>query len=398
MAKINQDGISTTTLAEYKTAIENVFISAFGSNFNIDPETAQGQMIGLLALAFSQSDNSVIDMFNGTDIYSALGIQIDYIASNLGIYRKPAVNSEVLCTLTGVPGAIVPTGATVEDAIGNKYKLKSQIVIPVSNTIDAIFVCQTAGPVIIHPNTVNKIVNVIQGWETVNNANAGITGYSEETDAQLRKRYIESVAINSVSQLSSIKSCISSIQDVKQVEVVQNDQDIAQTIKGLSLPAHSITSIVLGGSDQDIIDCIGKKKPVGIKTNGDISGTYVDPAYYTTLLIEFYRAAPVETEINMTIKTDSSFPSNGLDQLKDNIVAYFNGTFQIAQGASIQGMLIGKNVLYSRLLTPINQVIGHEVSSLLIGRLGQTLSQQDININLNEIAVIDRTNITITVV
>lgn len=398
MAKINQDGISTTPLTEYKTEIENVFISAFGSNFNVDPETAQGQMIGLLAFAFSQSDNSVIDMFNGTDIYSAIGIQIDYIASNLGIYRKPAANSEVLCTLTGVTGTILPVGATAEDAAGNKYKLKSQVIIPVSNTIDAIFVCQTAGSVIIHPNMVNKIIDVIQGWERINNANAGITGYSEETDAQLRKRYIESVTINSVSQLSSIKSCISLIQDVKQVEVVQNDQDIAQTIKGLSLPAHSITSIVLGGSDQDIIDCIGKKKPVGIKTNGDISGTYVDPAYHTTLPVKFYRATPVETEINMTIKTYPSFPSNGLDQLKDNIVAYFNGTFQIVQGVSIEGMLIGKNVLYSRLLTPINQVIAHEVTSLLIGRLGQTLLQQDIDINLNEIAVIDKANINITVV
>jgi uncharacterized phage protein gp47/JayE len=398
MAEINQDGISTTSLSTYKVDIENIFKSALGDNFNIDPETAQGQIIGELALAFTQSDNSIIDMFNGTDIYSTIGIQIDYLASNLGLYRKAAVNSEAICTLTGVVGTVIPAGALAEDINGNKYSLSSDVTIPVGNSITGIFICQTAGSIVIQANTINKIVDVIQGWETINNADVGITGYAQETDPELRKRYIDSVAINSVSQLSSIKSCLAFVQDVKQVEVVQNDEDTEQVIKGLTLPAHSITTVVLGGNDTDIVECIGKKKPVGIKTHGDISGIYTDAAYYTTLPVKFYRAIEVETLIEMSIKTDLNFPSDGLDQLKNNIVAYFNGTFTVTPGYNLDGMKIGKDVIYSRLLTPINQVVGHEVTLLTIGRLGGTLAVSDININLNEIAIIDSSNINITVV
>ena len=386
MASINQNGISTTTLSEYKTQIETIFTNVFGSSFSVDSETAQGQLIGLLALAFEQSDNSIIDMFNGTDIYSATGIQIDYIVSNLGIFRKAAVNSEVICEVTGVSGVVLPVGALAEDISGNKYKLKEQVTIPVTNSTTGIFICQTEGAISIPVNTVTKITEVIQGWETINNSTAGIIGRSEESDSELRKRYISSVSKNSVSQLASIKSHLSSIEDVKQVEVVQNDEDIPVTVKGLSLPAHSITSIVLGGSDQDIITRIGQKKPVGIKTNGDISGQYLDPSYYTSLTVKFYRALLTDIEIQISIETDLTFPSDGLDQIKDNLVAY------------IENAQIGKNVIYSRLLTPINQVLGFEVTSFVIGKLGGTLAQQDISINLNEVAILNKDNINITVV
>ncbi len=386
MANINQNGISTTTLSEYKTEIENIFKTVFGNNFSVEPETSQGQLIGQLALAFSQTDNSIIDMFNGTDIYSATGIQIDYISSDLGIYRKPQVNSEAICTITGVVGTVLPVGALAEDTLGNKYKLKSQITIPIGNTTSGVFVCQTSGSVAIPANSVNKIVDVIQGWETINNPLPGITGRSEESDTELRKRYISSVSKNSVSQLASIKACLTGVQDVTQAEVVQNDEDTPATIKGLILPAHSITSIVLGGTDNDIIECLGKKKPVGIKTNGDISGQYIDPEYYTNLTVKFYRATPIDIEINLTIKTDAIFPSNGLDQLKDNLIDH------------IANSLIGKNVIYSRLYTPINKVQGHEVLALTIAKLGNTLFPQDIVINLNEIAILSKDNITIAVV
>ncbi len=87
MAKIQAAGIESTPLTDYKQAIEALFTNAFGADFNLDPETAQGQMIGQLAFTLTQIDNAMVDMFNATDIYSATGKQIDYIASNLGIYR-----------------------------------------------------------------------------------------------------------------------------------------------------------------------------------------------------------------------------------------------------------------------------------------------------------------------
>ncbi len=396
MAEINNNGIESTQLSEYVTDINEIFTKVFGDSFNTDPETRQGQLIGFLAQALETSDNSIIDMFNGTVIYTASGLQIDYLASNLDIFRKGAVNTEVNVVLSGVNGTIIPAGTLAEDTAGNKFTLKEQVTIT-GGSVDGVMVAQEEGSIIVLANTLTKIIDVIAGWETINNPTDGITGIPAETDTQFRNRYLESVKVNSVSQIGSIKANLLEIEDVIDAIVVQNDEDDPVIIDNVSINGHTIACVVLGGADQDIIDAIGIKKPVGIPTQGDISGFYNDPSYYTSLSINFYRASQVQIEIELTITTNGSFPSNGINQIKQNIVDYFNGTFEVSPGYQTGGYSIADNVIYSRLYTPINQVIGHEVNSYVLGRLGDTLIAGDTIINLNEIAVIETTNINITV-
>lgn len=397
MATINSSGIESTQLSEYITQLNSVFTGIYGDSFNTDPETLQGQLIGLLAQALETSDNSIIDMFNGTVIYTAINEQIDYLASNLQIYRKDAINTEVSVTLTGVNGTIIPAGSVAEDTNGNKFQLKDEVTIPVSGTIAGIMVAEEEGAIVVLQNTLTKIVTVIAGWETINNATDGVTGVPAETDQEFRNRYLSSVKLNSVSQVGSIRAALLSISDIQDAIVVQNDEDTSQTIDGLSINPHTIVCVAYGGADQDIIDAIGVKKPVGVPTQGTTSGTYSDPAYYTSLPINFYRATPIEIEIELNITTYSNFPSDGIDQIKQNIVDYFAGTFEASPGFQTGGYSIADNVIYSRLYTPINQVIGHEVNTYLLGVKGQTLVAADTVINLNEIATIITTDINITV-
>lgn len=396
MAEINNNGIESTQLSEYVADINEIFTKVFGDSFNTDPETRQGQLIGFLAQALETSDNSIIDMFNGTVIYTASGLQIDYLASNLDIFRKGAVNTEVNVVLSGVNGTIIPAGTLAEDTAGNKFTLKEQVTIT-GGSVDGVMVSQEEGSIIVLANTLTKIIDVIAGWETINNPTDGITGIPAETDTQFRNRYLESVKANSVSQIGSIKANLLEIEDVIDAIVVQNDEDDPVIIDNVSINGHTIACVVLGGTDQDVINAIGIKKPVGIPTQGDITGIYTDTSYYTSLIINFYRATPVEIEIELNIKTNNSFPSDGINQIKQNIVDYFNGTFQVSPGYETGGYSIADNVIYSRLYTPINQVIGHEVTSYLLGRLGDTLISGDTIINLTEIATIQATNINITV-
>ena len=397
MAVINQTGISATSLTEYKADIEALLKSVFGDNFNVDPEEPQGQLIGQLALTFSLSDDAIIDMFNATDIYTAEGSQMDFIASNINVIRNEAQNTEVICDFTGVAGTIIPEGETAEDTNGNKFTLKEAVTIGVSGTVSGTMVSVDSGALVVDADTLTKIVSVIAGWETINNPTVGITGYSEESDSEFLKKYLDSVAINSVSQITSMRSSLLAITDVKQAIVVQNDEKVEQTIKGLVLPPNSITSIALGGTSEDIINAIGQKKPVGIPTNGTTSGEYTNEDYYISIPINYYIAEEVEIEINLDISTFSSFPSDGIDVIKSNIVNYFDGTFEVSPGYVTEGSKIGSDVIYSRIYTPINQVIGHEVNSYTIGIKGETLSASDVSINLNQIAAITSDDIAITV-
>lgn len=396
MAEINNNGIESTQLSEYVADINEIFTKVFGDSFNTDPETRQGQLIGFLAQALETSDNSIIDMFNGTVIYTASGLQIDYLASNLDIFRKGAVNTEVNVVLSGVNGTIIPAGTLAEDTSGNKFTLKEEVTIS-SGTANGIMVAQDEGEITVLAGTLTKIIDVIAGWETINNPTDGITGTPTETDTQFRNRYLDSVKTNSISQIGSIKANLLEIEDVQDAIVVQNDEDDPVVIDNVSINGHTIACVLFGGSDQDIIDAIGIKKPVVVPTQGNISGFYTDSSYYTNLAINFYRASQVDIEIELNITTNSNFPSDGINQIKQNIVDYFNGTFEVSPGYQTGGYGIADDVIYSRLYTPINQVIGHEVNSYLLGRLGDTLVAADTIIDLTEIATIDSTNINITV-
>lgn len=397
MAEITQTGINSTQLSEYITQINDIFTNVFGSNFNTDPETSQGQLIGFLAQAFEVSDNSIIDMFNATLILTAMGQQIDYLASNLEIFRKDAINTEVVVDLTGVNGTIIPAGSLSQDTAGNKFELKDEVTIS-GGSISGIMVAQEAGSIFVGSGTLTKIISAIVGWETINNPTDGITGTPAETDTQFRQRYLETVKINSISQVASIKGKLLEVADIQDALVIQNDEDDPVIIDNVSINGHTIACVALGGSDQDIIDAIGVKKPVGIPTQGDITGTYTDPAYYTDLTINFYRAVPLEIEIQLQLKTFSNFPSDGVAQIRQNIVDYFAGTFEVSPGFQTGGYGIADNVIYSRLFTPINQVAGHEVQSYLLGPKGGTLIVGDTDIDLTEIATILTTDIQITVV
>ena len=394
MAQIQAKGIESTTLSDYKSEVEKVFTDALGGNLNLDPETPQGQIIGSLAYTLSLVDNSIIDMFNATDIYSAIDSQIDTIASNLHLYRKPDIHTQVNCTLTGTPNVTVPSGVLAEDSNGVKFKLKTAVTLGSNGEGIGLFVANNPGAIAVPANTLNKITEVSPGWETINNPDPGIVGQAKESDTQFRERYLHSVAVNSTSQRSSLYGRLRQVQNNIAALVVQNDNYETDTTVTPNIPANSITCVVHGGDDQDIANAIGKVKPIGIPTNGDVMIPFLDPDYsypeQKPLDIKFYRAATVAIKIQLTITRDPNFPSTGLQDIRTNLLHYINGS------ADEPGKQISEPVRYSRLYSPINKVPGHKVDSLLIGRIDQEAQAQDILMTLIEIATLAEDNITIT--
>lgn len=399
MAQVNPTGIVSTSLDEYTNAIEAIFTNVFGNNFNIDPETRQGQIIGQIAFALSQVDFSIIDMFNATDIYTAVGQQLDYIASNLNITRKQGQNSEVACVFTGTPGTTIPQGTKAKDIHGNQFTLKASVVITANGSVNGYMVAQDTGHLLIEANTVTQIVNAISGWDSINNPKPGVPGFSTETDDQFRKRYLESVFFNGRSNTDSIKAALLAIQSVKQAVVVSNDTNAEKTIKNITLKPHSVCCVLLGADQASIIKAIAQKKPAGIDTNGNINGT-LPQEYNNPIAVSYYEPTPVQIYINIELSIDDAyFPNNGVDAIQNNILAYFNATLNIPPNQfNHRGFGIGDDIVYTRIFTPINAVPGHDIQSLTIGTNRDQTEAKDITINLNQYPTIEKENIIVTLV
>ena len=64
MARVTPEGIEPTSLQSYLDALGRAFRIALGEDLDLAPETLQGQIVGVLALTFTQVDEALVAVSN----------------------------------------------------------------------------------------------------------------------------------------------------------------------------------------------------------------------------------------------------------------------------------------------------------------------------------------------
>jgi uncharacterized phage protein gp47/JayE len=177
---------------------------------------------------------------------------------------------------------------------------------------------------------------------------------------------------------SSIIKALLAVKNVKQAVVFENNTDTTD-VDGT--PAHHIWAVVNGGNNDDIAEAIVLNNSAGIGTRGLQSGTSISPYTGNFLIARFDRPTEVNPLIVITYTTteDNTFPSDGVEQIKQALVAY-GETFSM-----------GQDLVYSRIFSAINVVQGFQVDTLTINGNTNTLS-----VAKNELIVIREADITVT--
>ncbi len=367
MATIDLTGFTPTELAEYLTELQDNWKTVFGEDLNFDVDTPQTGITGSEALILTRLDEVLEDMASSVDIMQAQGVQLDSLTSILSILRKAAIQSNVNADLTGVPLSVIPSGSQAKLDTGEVFELDVEITLDGSGEGVGFFKAVDEGTIPIPIASLNTIVTQVPGWETITNTQQGATGQAREEDFTFRRRYFLQLAINAVSPLESIISGVFALENVTNVTGVENDESAPQVIDGVSVPAHSIALAVIGGDDSLVAEAIRSKKTLGTGTDGDV--TVNVPVYLpgtTTLIqtlpIKFYRVSDIENFIDITLSIDSDFPSNGEQKIKEDLLAYYNGSDQFTGEFELDGLFIGEDVFKSRLYTPVNRTPGHTIT------------------------------------
>ena len=230
-------------------------------------------------------------------------------------------------------------------------------------------------------NTIDTILTPMLGWDSVNNPVAATPGEDRETDEELRLRFRNGKFDRATNTLDAIYSALINLDNVSEVTIYENDTSV---VDGNGVPAHSFLPIVSGGLSTDIANAIWDNKPIGILSYGNTTVSISDVQGFPHD-ISFSRPDPVVIYISMNITTDVNFPPNGNDAIKSALIEYFQANFGT-----------GDDVIYSRLYTPINSIVGHEVNSLFIGTSPSPVGVGNIVIAFDEIASLNTTNIIIT--
>ncbi|WP_276743148.1 baseplate J/gp47 family protein [Pantoea septica] len=386
-ATVTASGISAPDYQTILSTITEYFQQIYGTDAYLDPDSKDGQMVALVALAVHDANNMAIQVYNS---FSPSSGMTDALTRNVkinGITRKAATNSTVDVTLIGTAGTTITNGS-VKDANGIIWNLPASVTIDVDGSVTVTATCATSGAVAAVAGSITKINTPTRGWTAVSNASAATVGSAAETDAQLRMRQAQSVAIPALTPFDAVDGAIANVTGVTRHKLYENDTG---AVNSDGIPAHSLAAIVDGGDVTEIAQTIRGKKGQGVATFGSTTVTVPDK-YDNPHAISFSRSTDVPIYVAITLKVFTGYTTQIGEQIKQAIADYINS------------LTIGDDVLLSRIYSPANLgvVSGgnakyYDINALAIGKSAGSVAASNVVIAFNESASCSTANIALTV-
>ena len=329
---------------------------------NVDPASPLGQLLDLLVAELESKNSEVAFLANQFSPDTASGIFLDAIARLYGLTRKTSEPTVVTCTCTGLKGTVIPYGAIVQDSNGNqlRHSVAMGATIGDNGTVDTVFSTVEHGPIEIGAHTVTSIVTVIAGWDTVDNASAGVTGRDIEPDGELLSRMKESYAINANGTVANIQANLSELDGVLDCVVLENPTNAKDTQFSVELDPHSIAVCIVGGEDEAIAEIIFRRKSAGCGTNGETQVTYVDTEHFNaTYVYNIIRPTAQTFEVKVTFY-DEGLNTDVQDAVKQAIVQDFLGELKNSR------VTLASSVYASRFYQAVQSVTDSPIQSIQI--------------------------------
>lgn len=364
--------------------------AVFGVNFNLAPESPDGQMVGIFAKALADLYEIAESSYNSVNVSAATGAALSRLVQLGGVTRKAAAPSRADILVTGTPGAVIPAGSEVKSPdTGAAFTTDDVITLSAGGSGTGTVTAADSGPTAVQAGTIVEVSTPVAGWATVTNPSNGTTGSNEETDAELRTRYIATRGVAGAGTVDAIYAAVSNLSGVTELRVEENRND--STIIESGLPGHHVRVTVVGGDDDEIAAAIWQNKPAGIGTNGNQFLRLLD-SQGNPQGVSFSRPAPVNIHVEILL-TGVSDPEG--DPKLTGVAALIKTAIVTWAEATIG---VGENIIASQLYTPVNEVAsGYQVGSLKV-KLGSTGALEDVvALASDEIAGFAEANINVLV-
>ncbi|NMY77682.1 hypothetical protein HBO01_03190 [Pseudomonas rhodesiae] len=417
MAQITDQGITGRSLNEYLGDIKEKTL-AIDPEWNIDPDSPDGQRIGIEAEMFANLDEAVVAAYRSKDPDSATGEALRNIGKISGIPIRDATYSVAPITVTGQTSATIPQGSQVRSRVDNTVWLTTAvIVIGIGQTANGFVTCTTPGRVLASPGELTIIGTPISGWASVTNGEAA-AGVPAESDEDFRIRRADGVSRAGSNMRDNMHANIASVSGVTDVQVLENSS--VSPFDSDGVPYTGIAVIVNGGSDADIGLAMYQKHNPGtpmLPRYNSKTDTWVDapgangvkvdvvsPVTGNKSVMTFQRATGLPIFVAITVQKEGDLPSDIEDLLRAAVIAdstrsLFSG--ETSTGFNRGGYDIGEKVPPGRLYTPVNKVLGlygdSYITSLTIGLSALAQGLTPIQPTISQIATFDAENISITV-
>lgn len=214
---------------------------------------------------------------------------------------------EMIATVDAVSDPQKPT-LTIQRDPGNINKRTQVALVTVTTyltyskiisliTIDA----EQTGAIVADAGTINTMETTIAGIDSVYNRYDMTIGRDEETDTELRQRYLDNLVVTGVATSDAILEAVRRVPGVSAASIEEND---TETTSASGIPAKSFKVTVVGGDVNSIAQAIWDTKPVGIRAFGSTMGTALD-ADDNQHQIMFFRPDPIFAWVKLNWEVDN---------------------------------------------------------------------------------------------
>lgn len=382
MSGLSSTGFSRPRMDELFSALVAQMQTIFGIDINVDPQSIDGQHVGIYAESQSNLWQLLEAVYQSIDPDTATGAALSRLVRLNGLSRNLGSFSTVGLTFFGTPGTSIPIGQLITSADNSSVWTTIEAgVIGAGSSVDLIAQCVILGPIEAQANTLTQRTTPIFGWTSVTNQFAASPGSAQETDEALRIRRNISTSAAAQSIPESIIGAILNLTGVTQGILYENVQD---TPDSNGLPPHSIYAVVQGGTNIDIANTIWQKKSAGVTLVGSTSIVITDK-YNGQHTILFDRPSQQLVYLDIGIRVRPGFPTTGDTDIRNNILAW-----------AAQYQTIGLDVFRSEIFTPINLTPSLSIQYLRLGFAPSPTQEVDLDTPFNGLAIFDVSRINIT--
>ncbi len=385
---VSDTGLEMPREADYLTLIRDEFerlLTARGQELpDWDKDTVLGVITAALAARLDVLSEDVIQIDAGYHPANATGLQLENICAMIGVVRREATKSTVTMDLTADAGTTIPEGSVIEDDEKQRWETTEPLVFASTTTQQVVAEAQTPGAVAAPANTITKIVTPVDGWTSANNPAKATEGDDRESDAELRKRRILSLQQGTSGTVGGIRAAVFELDWTTAVVTVDNPTNATATVEGISMPPHSVATVVYPNSptsDQidDLVDALVDTVPAGIEQVGAVTQSHTfDDGHSATYAWDY--ATETTVDVTVTATALSGFTTGEVQSgIEDTITDYF-----LALG-------VGDDVTAIAISALVAAVDGVDTADVTVGA-----GAQKVTINATELATEGTISVTVT--
>lgn len=378
---LDSTGFHKKTFADLVDDMQGKARELFGADVNLSQKSFLGILIILFAWFLSIAWELSEDVYNSGFVTKSEGVQLDRLSTLMGTSRIPAASSYATLALTGQANYVIEEGTVFATMDGIQFETIADVTLNTNGngTVDAVSTDTgidtnvAAGAITVQANPDSNITSVT-------NTAAVTGGRDQETDDEFRQRLVAGSSSTGNATFPSIVAKLLETSGVRSANVIVNNTMDSDSDGN---PPKSVHAYVLGGTSSDVADTLLNSVAAGIETAGSQSVDVVDSSG-TTHTVKFDFASETDIAVQVSMKTNSSYETDGDDQIKQNILDYIGGTDE--DGTFYPGLLMGEDVVYSRLFSCVFAVDGVDDVTITVGRTGQALGNSNVEIGANEAA------------